>query len=186
MRKLIIWGLLLALAVGVGVAGARPGGTNGQIAFSRFSPAVGDTQVYVINPDGTHERLVQSPTDAGECPKWFSDGAHIAICGSPVGLSRIIDPDDGTYVDIGPQQPDLFQPCGSPSPDGTLLLCETFSEDGSRNGIYLVRSSDGGGARSSRRSRAVTTFRGAGRRTATRSCSTVSGPTATTECSWST
>src|SRR5205823_12634689 len=103
MRKLIVWGLLIALAVGVGVAGARPPGTNGMIAFARFNPALGDTQVYVINPDGTHERLVQSATDTGECPRWFSDGAHIATCGSPVGLSRFINPDDGTYRDVGEQ-----------------------------------------------------------------------------------
>jgi Tol biopolymer transport system component len=147
MRKLVIWGLLISLAVGVGVAGARPPGTNGQITFARFNPALGDTQVYVVNPDGTHERLVQAPTDTGECPKWFPDGAHIATCGSPVGLSRFINPDDGTFRDVGAQDPALFNPCGIPSPDGALLLCETFSEDGSQNGIHIVRSSDGSGLR---------------------------------------
>lgn len=145
MRKLIVCGVLLALAVGAGVAGARPPGTNGQIAFARFNPALGDTQLYVINPDGTHERRVQGPNDAAECPKWFSDGAQIATCGSPVGLSRIINPDDGTFRDVGTQDPDVFNPCGIPSPDGALLLCETFSADGSQNGIHLIRSSDGGG-----------------------------------------
>jgi TolB protein len=145
MRKFVILGLLFALGVGVGVAGARPPGTNGQITFARFNPSLGDTQVYVVNPDGTHERLVQPTGDTGECPKWFSDGAHIATCGSPVGLSRIINPDDGTFRDVGTQDPALFNPCGIPSPDGTLLLCETFSEDGSQNGIHMVRSSDGGG-----------------------------------------
>jgi Tol biopolymer transport system component len=128
-------------------AGASPPGTNGQIAFGRFNPDLGDTQVYVVNPDGTGQRLVQGPTDTGECPKWFSDGAHIALCGSPVGLSRIINPDDGTFRDVGVPDPNLFNPCGVPSPDGTLLLCETFSEDGSQNGIHVVRSSDGGGLR---------------------------------------
>ena len=147
MRKLIVGGLLFALAVGVSVAGARPAGTNGLITFGRFNPALGDTQVYVVNPDGAHERIVQGATDTGECPKWFPDGAHIATCGSPLGLSRYIDPDDGSFRDVGEQEPDLFQPCGIPSPDGKLLLCETFSEDGSRNGIYAVRASDAGGAR---------------------------------------
>jgi Tol biopolymer transport system component len=33
----------------------------------------------------------------------------------------------------------------APSPDGSLLLCETFSDDGSQNGIHTIRSSDGGG-----------------------------------------
>jgi Tol biopolymer transport system component len=149
MRKVIVFGLLIALAVGVGVAGAKPRGTNGLITFGRFNPALGDTQVHVVNPDGTLERLVQGPTDPGECPRWFSDGAHIATCGSPAlgGGSRIIDPDDGTYRDVGGQEPNLFNPCGIPSPDGKLLLCETFSGDGSENGIHAIRSSDGGGIR---------------------------------------
>ena len=142
--------LLAVTLVGVAAlpAAAKRPGTNGQITFGRFNPTLGDTQVYVINPDGLHERLIQGPTETGECPRWFSDGAHIAICGSPVlpgGGSRIINPDDGTFRDIDGQDPTLFNPCGIPSPNGTLLLCETFSEDGSQNGIHTIRSSDGGG-----------------------------------------
>jgi hypothetical protein len=49
--------------------------------------------------------------------------------------------------DVGQQDPSLFNPCGIPSPDGKLLLCETFSDDGSQNGIHVVRASDGGGLR---------------------------------------
>jgi hypothetical protein len=186
LRKLIVCGLLLALVVGVGVASARPPGTNGQITFGRFNPALDDTQVYVINPDGSHERLVQGATDTGECPKWFPDGAHIATCGSPVGVSRIINPDDQTFRDVGEQQPGLFNPCGIPSPDGTLLLCETFSEDGSQNGIHAVRSSDGGDSVRSRPTRAATTSRAAGRRTGGGSSSSASARRATRECSLST
>jgi Tol biopolymer transport system component len=127
-------------------AGASPRGANGQITYARFNQTLGDTQVYVVNPDGASAaRLVQGALDTGECPKWFPDGRHIATCGSPVGLSRIINPDDGTFRDVGVQDPNLFNPCGWPSPDGTLLLCETFSADGSQNGIHTVRSSDGGG-----------------------------------------
>jgi Tol biopolymer transport system component len=146
---------LLAVAVAVAVAAmaalpaaARPPGTNGQITFARFNPTLGDTQVYVVNPDGSGQRLVQAPTDTGECPTWFPDGAHIATCGAPDrpgGGSRIINPDDGTFREIDGQYPGLFNPCTNPSPDGTLLLCETFSEDGSQNGIHTIRSSDGGG-----------------------------------------
>jgi TolB protein len=142
---LAIGGVLLALAVSAGVAGAKPAGTNGEITFARFNPALGDTQVYVVNPDGTNERLVQGATDTGECPQWFPDGSHIATCGAPGAESRIINPDDGTYRDVGTEQPGIFNPCGVPSPDGKLLLCETFSDDGSQNGIHVVRSSDGGG-----------------------------------------
>jgi TolB protein len=139
--------LAAALAAVAAVsAAAAPRGPNGQITFARFNPDLGDTQVYVVNPDGNGERLVQGPTDVGEVPRWFPDGAHIATCCDlPGGGSRIINPDDGTFRDIDGQDPGLFNPCGSPSPDGTLLLCETFSEDGSQNGIHTIRSSDGGG-----------------------------------------
>src|SRR5215831_12837618 len=148
MRRLLtlLIGLLAIAAISASAA-ASPPGFNGQITFARFNPDLGDTQVYVVNPDGSGQRLVQAPTDTGECPKWFPDGAHIALCGSPVGLSRIINPDDGTFRDVGVQDPNLFNPCGLPSSDGALLLCETFSADGSQNGIHTVRSSDGGGLR---------------------------------------
>jgi len=127
---------------------APPRKPNGQIAFARFNQDLKDTQVYVVNPDGSGQRLVQGPTDIGEGPRWFPDGAHIATGGSPAlpgGGSRIINPDDLTYRDVGGQDPNLFNPCGIPSPDGKLLLCETFSQDGSQNGIHTVRASDGGG-----------------------------------------
>jgi len=127
-------------------ASASPRGMNGQIAFGRFDPGLGDTQVYVVNPDGTGERPIQGPTDVGEVPRWFPDGAHIAACCDlPGGGARIINADSGAYRDIDGQLPGLFNPCGSPSPDGTLLLCETFSDDGSQNGIHTIRTSDGGG-----------------------------------------
>jgi|SRR5215831_12625628 len=147
MRRLLtlLIGLLAIAAISASAA-ASPPGFNGQITFARFNPDLGDTQVYVVNPDGTGQRLVQAPTDTGECPMWFPDGAHIATCGSSLGGgSTIINPDDGTFRIVDAGYPGLFNPCGSPSPDGKLLLCETFSEDGSQNGIHTIRSSDGGG-----------------------------------------
>jgi Tol biopolymer transport system component len=130
-------------------ASARPRGVNGQIAFGRFNPLLQDQQVWVVNPDGVGgARRVQGPNDIGESPMWFPDGIHVATGGAPGlpgGGSRIINVDDGTWRDVGGQDPNLFNPCGNPSPDGRLLLCETFSEDGSQNGIHTIRSSDGGG-----------------------------------------
>jgi len=147
---LTLLALLVALvAVFAFPASARPRGVNGQIAFGRFNPVLSDQQVYVVNPDGVGgARLVQGPNDIGESPMWFPDGIHVATGGAPDlpgGGSRIINTDDGTWRDVGGQDPNLFNPCGNPSPDGTLLLCETFSNDGSQNGIHTIRSSDGGG-----------------------------------------
>jgi Tol biopolymer transport system component len=148
-RVLALLAVLVALAAVFALpASARPRGVNGQLAFGLFNPLLGDTQVNVINPDGTGQRLVQGPTETGELPRWFPDGIHVATGGAfdqPFGGSRIINVDDGTARDVGGQDPNLFNPCDNPSPDGTLLLCETFSEDGSQNGIHTIRSSDGGG-----------------------------------------
>jgi hypothetical protein len=77
----------------------RTTGTNGQITFGRFNPTLGDTQVYVVNPDGSGERLSRGNGHVGEFPRWFSDGAHIATCcPMPGGGSRIINPDDERFV----------------------------------------------------------------------------------------
>jgi TolB protein len=141
--------LLIALAAVFALpASARPRGANGQIAFGMFNPLLQDTQLAVINPDGTGQRLVQDPALPADSPRWFSDGIHVATGGAPDqpgGGSRIINVDDGTWRDVGGQDPNLFNPCGTPSPDGSLLLCETFSNDGSQNGIHTIRASDGGG-----------------------------------------
>lgn len=152
MRRLVAL-VLLATAVTAFCAvsaGAAPRGTNGMLTFARFNPLLEDSQVWVVNPDGTGQRLVQGPNDTGEAPAWFPDGSHIATGGAPsadlpFGGSRIINPDDGTFRLVVEQDPNLFNPCGSPSPDGRLLLCETFSNDGSQDGIHTIRSSDGGG-----------------------------------------
>ncbi len=120
--------------------------TNGMITFARFNADLGDTQVYVINPDGSHERLVQGQDATGEMPIWFPDGSLIATGGSPLpgGGSRIINPDTGAFRIVDGTTPDLFNPCDFPSPDASLLLCETFSPDGSQNGIHTIRYPSGG------------------------------------------
>jgi Tol biopolymer transport system component len=148
-RLIALLALTLAAMMAALPAGAAPRQANGQLAYGLYNPLLDDTQVYVINPDGVGGgRLVQGPAETGEEPRWFPDGIHVATGGAfdlPGGGSRIINVDDGTARDVGGQDPTLFNPCGIPSPDGTRLLCETFSEDGSQNGIHMIRASDGGG-----------------------------------------
>ena len=93
-RRFRIVTFLVVVLAGVAAfsAAAKPPGTNGMLTFARFNPALSDTQAYVVNPDGTGERLIQGPTDTGEFPRWFPDGAHIATCCPlPGGGSWIID-----------------------------------------------------------------------------------------------
>jgi TolB protein len=145
--------VLLAVVLGAMAAtpvAASPTHANGQIAFARNNPALGDQQLYVVNPDGSGQRLVEAPTDTAECPFWSPDGTRIATCGGPSGVgdsARIWNPDDGSFrVVPNPDPANLFLPCTNWSRDGARLACEGFGlNDPTLNGIYTIRSSDGGG-----------------------------------------
>jgi Tol biopolymer transport system component len=149
MRKLIVLGLLAGLALAALFAlpaGAGPAGVNGQILFGRFDPAQGDTVIYTVNPDGSHEHQVLP--FALECPRWSADGSRIVTCGAPDGSSAvIINPDTGSFREVFSSDPTLFLACPLPSPDGQRLACGQWNQptDPSRNGIYSIRSTDGGG-----------------------------------------
>jgi TolB protein len=142
----VLAGVVALLAVSVTSAVANPQGPNGQIAFGRFDPILGDTVFYTVNPDGSHERQLL-PLPLG-CPRWSPDGTRIATCGGPDGSSSaIINPDDGSYRELFSPDPTLFLACFVWSPDAKRLACEPFEEpvDPTRGGIYSIRSSDGGG-----------------------------------------
>ena len=147
MRKLLALPLLVAaVAALIAIpAAAKPLHQNGRIAFVRFDPALQDDFVYTANPDGSQEHQLL-PTGA-EGPHWSPDGGRIAVFPHDVeGVSqRIVDPDDGSYVDLPNPDPDLFLPCSVWSTDGARLACEGFGNDPGDNGIYTIQSSDGGG-----------------------------------------
>ena len=57
----------------------------------------------------------------------------------------LVDPDGSNYVQFDNPDPTLELDCHAWSPDGLRLACSGFDgTDVSRNGIYTVRSSDGG------------------------------------------
>jgi len=155
MSKLIAFVLLagaIAVLTAIPAAAKQPAG-NGRIVFARFDPALDDDFIYTANPDGSHEQ--QLLATGAEGPRWSPDGTRIVVgphdaAGEPLeGVSaRIVNPDDGSYRDVPNPNPDLFfLPCNGPwSPDGQRLTCEAFGKtDESVNGIYTMRSSDGGG-----------------------------------------
>jgi Tol biopolymer transport system component len=124
---------------------------NGEIAFARFDPALGDSRVFTINPNGSHEQLVLP--FALECPHWSPDGSRIASCGfgppgaPPTAATAIINPANGSYRVLPLADPTLPTACDIWSPDAARLACDMFAPpaDLSRSGIYSIRSSDGGG-----------------------------------------
>lgn len=140
--------------VGVGgQAGAKAAAQNGQIVFSRFDPALGDTITFTANPDGSH--LTPLFRYSSGSPHWSPNGTQVAVTsglGRPcpptcTGNTVIVDPDTGSYRVLAPQGfPSVSTWCSIWSPDATQFVCDGENDsDPSVNGIYTIRSSDGGG-----------------------------------------
>ena len=139
MRKLV---MLVLLASGIGAVVALPGaakppGTNGKIVVNVDNSVTGQEQVYTVDPDGTDMQLLANGTEAGQ---WSPDGTKIPLS------SGYLNVDTGAFTDL--HLPDGLYPglsihCGVWSPNGARLACEGFG-DGGLNGVYTIRSSDGG------------------------------------------
>ncbi len=144
MRKLVVLALLAAAvaAVAAASAAAKPPSNNGLISFTRFEPALQQDVVYTINPDGSRERPLLVGAESGH---WSPDGSRILV-GPDCCAERILDPDNGSYTGLPTFYPDLglFLGCSVWSPDGERLACEGFGDQPSADGVYTVRSSDGG------------------------------------------
>jgi Tol biopolymer transport system component len=147
MRKLVVLAFL-AVAVASAAAtsaAAKPPGTNGLLSFTRFEPALQQDVVYTINPDGSGEQQLLAGAESGQ---WSPDGSRILVV-PDCCAERILNPDNGSYSELPTFYPDLglFLGCGVWSPDGARLACEGFGDQPSADGVYTVRSSDGGDIR---------------------------------------
>jgi Tol biopolymer transport system component len=144
MRKLLVLVIAAAavVAVGAGSAAARPRGHNGLISFTRFDPALQQDVVYTINPNGSGEHALFV---AGESGQWSPDGTRLVVVPDN-DPERIVNPDDGSYTELPTFYSDanLFLPCTVWSPDASRLACEGFGDTTSADGVYTIRSSDGG------------------------------------------
>lgn len=118
-------------------------GTNGQITYGRFDPDIGDFQIFVANPDGSHE--FQLTTVPSEVSAWSPDGTRIAydfFDGQTVQIATI-NP-DGTGNEQLTHQENVFHGEPAWSPDATVLA---FDSDAGNHpageGIYLMDASTG-------------------------------------------
>jgi hypothetical protein len=146
MRKLI---MLALLAAGIAAlftipAAANPRGFNGKILIQRADNSVtGQGQVYTVDPDGSDLSLLANDAEAGQ---WSPEGSRIPLF-TPSG-EGILNFDTRSFTDLGLPDtlyPDLALFCGTWTPDGQRLACAGFGHtDASLNGIYTLRSSDGG------------------------------------------
>ena len=102
-----------------------------------------------INPDGTHPQQLFLAGASG-FPHWSPDGTEVSI-GTPcldgsACAATIVDVGSGTFRQLPWPDPSLETDCGIWTADGQRLACESFGvTDPSRNGIYTIRASDGGG-----------------------------------------
>lgn len=159
MRKLIVLTLVAGAATLAALtsmpAAAKVPGSNGRIAFARMDPASteGDTFAFTANPDGSDVQQLFPGHHAG-VPHWSPDGTEVAVLsdgGLPCCIvsAVVVNSDTGDYRVLPMQDPDnLFTACVVWSADGKRLACEGDGQnDPGLNGIYTIRSSDGGDLR---------------------------------------
>ena len=119
---------------------------TGRIVFARRN-AAGSFEVFTANADGTGERPLL--TGAWELPHWSPDGTHVSLGGAgPDGLvtTTIVGADGSGPRTFKTPSASLNLGCSAWSPDGTRLACEGWDDrDPTRNGVYTVDSTDGGG-----------------------------------------
>jgi Tol biopolymer transport system component len=146
MRKLIALGLVASLAALAALAtlsaGATVSGPNGKIVFGQIDPNYGVT----IDPDGSDRHQV-GPVGRTTCNTWSPDSSKV-LCNllSEEGEEGVPQPatanPDGSGFTL--LNPNLALFCLNWSPDGSRLLCHSEGEANRADGLYTVRSSDGG------------------------------------------
>jgi Tol biopolymer transport system component len=123
---------------------------GGLILYGDWDAKVQRADWFTVRPDGSEMRDLHV---AATCAVWFPDGSRILItndaafgAGTPL-RPAIVDPDGSSLRPLdATRNPDLSLGCGDVSPDGTRIVLEGFSESNpGLNGIYSVRTSDGGG-----------------------------------------
>jgi Tol biopolymer transport system component len=130
-----------------GPAQAKVSGSNGRIAFARFDPTIDDDHTYTMNPDGSNVQPL-FPAFGSISPHWSPDGTQVAVVsgfGTFNPNTVIINPDTSDYRVLPSQGFPVQTFCSLWSPEATHFACAGGSEDPTLNGVYTIRSSDGGG-----------------------------------------
>lgn len=153
-RRTIIGTTALALVLAacsgdpsaVEISPGSPTGSAGRIVFQRYDPSIDGPVTYTINPDGSDVQQLFSDGHS-ESARWSPDGTAIQIfCCGDGNAAHLVDPESGEMHGLPVSSGSLEVFCGGAwSPDGDRLACEVFGpRNAGRNGVYSIRSSDGG------------------------------------------
>lgn len=128
-----------------------PKGPGGLILYGDWDAKVQQADWFTVRPDGSE---IHNLHVTATCAVWFPDGSKVLItndaavgAGTPL-RPAVVDPDGSNLRPLdATRNPDLNLGCGNVSPDGTRIALEGFGQDGhpELDGIYSVRTSDGGG-----------------------------------------
>ena len=154
MTRISTWVFVVSLAILVASAaptGAKVSGPNGRIVYGVFDPEIEAEYLFTVNPDGSDVRDLSLISDPG-ADKWSPDGTRILISdlttGQPPLRPATINPDGTGFVRLDATvDPLLHLGCNSWAPGGDRFACQGFTDEvpSEKNGMYTVRSSDGGG-----------------------------------------
>ncbi len=129
---------------------AAPVGPQGFILYGDWDEKAQRAEWYTVRPDGSDRRDLHV---SATCAVWFPDGNQILItnddAAGPEPLRPAVVDSDGSNLRPldAARNPDLNLGCGDVSPDGARISLEGFGQPGhgDLDGIYSIRSSDGGG-----------------------------------------
>jgi Tol biopolymer transport system component len=123
----------------------------GTILYGRWNPKAEEARWFTANVDGS------DVTDLGvtaSCARWIPGSTDILITNDeafsphhPLRPAIVRADGSGKRPLEATGDPSFNLGCGDVSPDGRSIVVEGFTGNGRQNGIYLVRSSDGGGLR---------------------------------------
>jgi Tol biopolymer transport system component len=123
----------------------------GTVLYGRWNPKAEHARWFTSNIDGSDVRDLGVTTT---CARWVPGGTDILITNDeafspdhPLRPAIVHADGSGKRPLEATRDPSFNLGCGDVSPDGRSIVVEGFTADGSQNGIYLVRASDGGGLR---------------------------------------
>jgi Tol biopolymer transport system component len=124
---------------------------TGTVLYGRENARTGQARWFTANVDGSD---VHDLGITATCARWLPGGTQILITNDAAfspdhPLRPAIVSADGSHLrPLEATKDRSFNlGCGDVSPDGRSIVLEGFTDDGSQNGIYVVRASDGGGLR---------------------------------------